>query len=70
VLNEVILKYHVKNEFPGRVQVIPGIFDEYFVGIGLQAGSPLRKPINKTLLELMKTEEWAKLLHRYNLRES
>jgi ABC-type amino acid transport substrate-binding protein len=67
VLNEVILKYFVKNEFPGRVKVIPGIFDEYFVGIGLQAGSPLRKPINQALLELMKTEKWTELLNRYKL---
>ena len=70
VLNEIILKYLVKNEFSGQVKVIPGIFDEYFVAIGLQAESPLRKPINKALLKLMKTEEWAELLHRYNLRES
>jgi polar amino acid transport system substrate-binding protein len=70
VLNEIILKYLVKNKFFEQVQVIPGIFDEYFVAIGLQTDSPLRKPINKALLELMKTEEWAKLLHRYNLRES
>jgi ABC-type amino acid transport substrate-binding protein len=67
VLNEVILKYYVKKEFPGRVRVIPGIFDEYFVGIGLQAGSPLRKPISQALLELMKTEKWTELLNRYKL---
>lgn len=67
VLNEIILKYLVKNEFPRQVQVIPGIFDEYFVGMALQAGSPLRKPINKALLELMEAEEWTKLLNRYKL---
>jgi ABC-type amino acid transport substrate-binding protein len=67
VLNEIILKYSVKNEFPGQVQVIPEIFDEYFVGIALQAKSPLRKPINKALLQLMKTEEWTELRNRYKL---
>ena len=35
VLNEQILKYQVKNDFPGRVQVLPGIYDEYFVSIAL-----------------------------------
>jgi polar amino acid transport system substrate-binding protein len=65
VLNELILKYMVKNEFPGRVQVLPGIFDEYFVSIALQDKSPLRKPINKALLKFMKTEKWSELLNRY-----
>ncbi len=47
VLNELLLKYQVKNEFQAKVRVLPGVFDEYFVGIALQEKSPLRKPINK-----------------------
>ena len=43
VLNEQVLKYQVKREYPGRVQVLPGTFDEYFVSIGLQKNSPIRK---------------------------
>lgn len=58
VLNELVLKYLARNEFPGRVQVLPGIFDEYFVVIALKEKSSLRKPINKALLKLMKTEKW------------
>jgi ABC-type amino acid transport substrate-binding protein len=65
VLNEQILKYLVKSEFPGRVQVLPGTYDEYFVGIGLQEKSPLRKPINKALLKIMQTQDWTELLNRY-----
>jgi len=65
VLNELILKYLVKREFPGRVQVIPGIFDEYFVVMALKEKSPLRKQINLALLKLMKTEKWSELLNRY-----
>jgi ABC-type amino acid transport substrate-binding protein len=60
-----MLKYLVRNEFPGRVQVIPGIFDEYFVAIALKEKSPLREPINKALLKLMKTEKWSELMNRY-----
>jgi polar amino acid transport system substrate-binding protein len=66
VLNEIILKYLVKNEFPGRVQVIPGTFDEYFVSMALQNKSPLRKPINKAMLKIMRTEKWNELVNRYN----
>ena len=65
VLNEAVLKYRVKKEFPGRVQVIPGTFDEYFISIALRQKSPLRKPINKALLKLMESENWNALLNRY-----
>ena len=64
VLNEQILKYLAKREFPGRVQVLPGTYDEYFVSIALQYKSPFRKQINKALLKFMKTEKWAELMYR------
>ena len=47
VQDENIVKYIVKSDFPGRLQVLDGVFDEYFVSIALQQKSPLRKPINK-----------------------
>ena len=65
VLNELMLKYLVKNKFPGRIQVLPAIFDEYFVVMALKQKSSLRKPINKALLRLMKSEKWSELLNRY-----
>ena len=65
VLNEQILKYLTKRDFPGQVQVLPEIFDEYFVSIALQNGSELRKPINKALLKYMKTQQWSELRNRY-----
>jgi ABC-type amino acid transport substrate-binding protein len=65
VLNEQVLKYEAKKEFPGRVQVLPGIYDEYFVSIALPQDSSLRKPINKALLQFMKTKNWAEMKNRY-----
>ena len=65
VQDEKILSYLTKRDFPGRVQVVGGTFDEYFVSIALQQNSPLRKPINKALLKFMKTESWNELLNRY-----
>jgi len=65
VLNEQILKHLAKRDFPGRVHVLPGTYDEYFVSIALQQNSPLRKPINKALLSLMKTQQWTELGNRY-----
>jgi len=66
VADEIVLKYLAKHEFRGRIQVIPGIFDEYFVSIALQEQSPLRKSVNKALLKFMKTEEWSELMNRYS----
>ncbi|MEJ2164061.1 MAG: transporter substrate-binding domain-containing protein, partial [Desulfobacterales bacterium] len=65
VQDEKILQYLIKTEFPGRVQVVRGTFDEYFVSTALQQNSPLRKPINQALLKFMKTESWEELLNRY-----
>jgi polar amino acid transport system substrate-binding protein len=65
VQDEKVLGYNIKREFPGRVQVVGGTFDEYFVSIALQQNSPFRKPINKALLTLMKTESWNEILNRY-----
>jgi len=65
VLNEQVLKYQSKKEFPGQVQVLPGIYDEYFVSVALPQNSPLRKPINKALLKLMKTKNWTEMRNRY-----
>jgi ABC-type amino acid transport substrate-binding protein len=65
VLNEQVLKYITKSEFPGRVQVLPRTYDEYFLSMALVDKSQLRKPINNALLKLMKTRDWAELLNRY-----
>jgi len=65
VQDEKILQYQVKIEYPGQLQVLPETFDEYFVSMALQRNSPLRKPINQALLQLMKTETWTELLNRY-----
>ena len=65
VQDDHVLRHQAKKEFPGQVHVLPGTFNEYFVSIALQGKSPLRKDINKALLEFMKTEKWNELLRRY-----
>jgi polar amino acid transport system substrate-binding protein len=65
VQNEQILKYFARNTLPGRVEVLPGTFDEYFVSMAMPLNSPLRKPINEALLKYMKTANWTALLNRY-----
>jgi polar amino acid transport system substrate-binding protein len=65
VQDEKILQYNIKTEFPGRVQVVGGTFDEYFVSIALQQNSPLRKAINQALLKFMNSDTWTELLNSY-----
>jgi ABC-type amino acid transport substrate-binding protein len=65
VQDEHVLRFLAKQDFAGRVQVLPGTYDEYFVSIAMQERSPLRKPINKALLQFMKTDQWSGLLNRY-----
>jgi ABC-type amino acid transport substrate-binding protein len=65
VHDEQLLKHIVRKEFPGKVQVLPDIFDEYFVSMALQPDNPLRKPVNEALLHFMKSPQWTELLNRY-----
>jgi polar amino acid transport system substrate-binding protein len=70
VLNEQVLKYSVKTKFPGRVRILPEIYDDYFEGIALQQkNDSLRKSINVALLKFMKTRDWDELLNRYMKQE-
>jgi ABC-type amino acid transport substrate-binding protein len=65
VFDELILKYLVRTEFPGRVHVLPEIFDHYFVGLAMPQGSPLREPVNRALLKIIDTDDWLRLKERY-----
>jgi polar amino acid transport system substrate-binding protein len=65
VYNESTLQYFVRTEFPGRVHVLAGIFNHYYVSIGMPTGSPLREPINRALLKIIARDEWLRLVERY-----
>ena len=60
-----ILKYLAKNEFLGRVEVLPGTFDHRYMGMALPPGSQLREPLNRALLEFMETDQWMQILKKY-----
>jgi len=61
----IVLKYQSKKAFFGRVQVLPGIYDEYFVGIALSPNRSLRKPIDMAVLNMMKKKIWTEMPNRY-----
>ena len=60
-----IMKYLAKNEFRGRVEVLPGTFDHRYMGMALPPGSQLRERLNRALLEFMETDDWAQILQQY-----
>ena len=65
VFNVLVLRYLARTEFSGRVQVLPGTFGRYFVKMGLPTGSPLREPLDRTLLEITGSIDWDRRVERY-----
>jgi ABC-type amino acid transport substrate-binding protein len=63
--NESILKHLARTEFPGRVYVLPGTFDHYYVSMALPSGSPLREPLNRALLKIITQDDWHRLVESY-----
>ncbi|MFN8469635.1 MAG: transporter substrate-binding domain-containing protein [Caldilineaceae bacterium] len=52
VYDSPVLLYHALTTGKGRTQVVGRIFQQEQYGIALPTGSPLREPINETLLEI------------------
>ena len=65
VFNEAVLKHLVRTAFPGRVQVLAGTFDHYYVSMAVPSGSPLREPLNRALLEITAKDDWPRLVELY-----
>jgi len=62
------LKYLSKRDFPGRIHVLPEIFDHYYLSIAVPQGSPLREPLNRALLKNLDTDDYLRLKERYTGR--
>jgi ABC-type amino acid transport substrate-binding protein len=65
VFNESILKHLARTEFPGRVRVLVGTFDHYYVSMAMPSGSPLREPLNRALLKIITRDDWHRLVESY-----
>ncbi len=65
VFNESVLKHLVRTEFPGRVHVLAGTFDHYYVSMAVPSGSPLREPLNRALLKIITKDDWRRLVEFY-----
>ena len=65
VYDKPILRYLIRNEFPGDLEVLPTTFDRQDYGIALPVGSPLREPINVVLLKIIHSQAWQGTLTHY-----
>ncbi|MGB5922260.1 MAG: transporter substrate-binding domain-containing protein [Syntrophobacteria bacterium] len=65
VFNESILKHLARTEFPGRVHVLTGTFDHYYVSMAVPSGSPLRERLNRALLKIITADDWPRLMELY-----
>jgi ABC-type amino acid transport substrate-binding protein len=63
--DELVLKNLSRNQFPGRIQVLPEIFDHYTVGMAMPPGSTLRESLNRALLKAILSDDWLRLKGRY-----
>jgi ABC-type amino acid transport substrate-binding protein len=65
VFNELVLKHRARTEFPGRVHVLAGTFDHYYVSMAMPSGSPLREMLNRALLKIITKDDWPRLVELY-----
>jgi ABC-type amino acid transport substrate-binding protein len=59
------LQYLVNTKFKDNLEVLPNAFERQNYGIGLPLNSPLRKPINRVLLQKIGQPNWQSILYRY-----
>jgi len=65
VYDAPILRYLVLQGYADRLKVLPGSFEPQDYGIGFPPASPLREPVNRQLLELLRKPLWQDVLFRY-----
>lgn len=65
VHDEPVLRYTSRRMKPEHAVVLPFTFAPQSYGIALPSGSPLREPINRALLAIVRSDEWQATLDRY-----
>ena len=65
VYDEPELRYRIKQQFQGKLDVLPHTYSQENYGIALVNNSPLRKSINRVLLQKIRHQEWQETLYHY-----
>jgi polar amino acid transport system substrate-binding protein len=59
------LRYRIKQQFPGVLEVLPNTYSHENYGFALTKDSPLRGRIDRVLLQKTRSQEWQEILDRY-----
>jgi polar amino acid transport system substrate-binding protein len=59
------LRYMIKQRFQGKLDVLPQTYSQENYGIALVNNSPLRKSLNRVLLQKIRHQEWQETLYHY-----
>jgi len=65
--DEATLHYYAEGKYRGIITVHPTSLKEIVIAYGMPHNSPLRKPINISLLKLLDEPVWESILGRYGL---
>jgi ABC-type amino acid transport substrate-binding protein len=65
VHDEPILRYHIARSHHGVIELLPKLFEAADYAVVLPTGSPLREPINESILNSIESSDWAVLLAKY-----
>jgi ABC-type amino acid transport substrate-binding protein len=65
VYDAPLLLYRAATTHRDRLLVLPRVFEEQSYAIGLPQGSPLREPVNQSLLAAISGSDWDTILNRY-----
>lgn len=65
VYDRPLLSYLVEKSYADSVELVPGTFGRQDYGIALPAGSELREPLNRALLDYLGSDAWAALQRRW-----
>lgn len=59
------LRYRIRQQFPGKIEVLPQVYSQENYGIAFRNNSSLRKNLNRVLLQKIRQQEWQETLYRY-----
>jgi len=65
--DEATLQYYAEGKYRGIITVHPTSLKEIVIAFGMPHNSPLRKPINISMLKLLDEPVWESILSRYGL---
>ncbi len=65
VYDAPLLKWKIRQRYQGRLRVLPFILERQDYAFALPTGSPLREPINTSLLQRINAPDWKDRLNKY-----